>query len=805
MLAFVLALCLGCTQKETPAAPLKINTDAVDFGGLGGEQKIISVTSGTDWYARSSSNWVRILSASGDGGDQPSKCRISVEDNFSGESRTGKIVFSNLGGDKAEVTVSQVSAPDPHVVRGISTVADLMSFVQAVNSEGSVAQYLVDGVVKFNTDIDCSSITEWVPIGTQDIPLIYDVDGNNKTLKNIHWSIDVSRYPMAGFIGVADNVKIRRLSLGVKGGTDKIEFTGNPADKVRAGGIVGRAQGVVMEKVTNAAALEVKGTSATGNNLIIGGLVGYSDPSSLIGGELVSTKGCRSLGDISVPVVAQAGGLVGYNSGTIQNCTFNATITCPSDGTDGPGWVCSCSKAARADIVGNSGYGFVGTTPSMMRNSMMNHRDGYDPEANTVDWTLDAYYDWTAVETRRFHPAATYYHYSCTNVPREIHVVEVDLNDPSIELVTAWAGNSNGEMIPNPNGNANNNNGFNLRERLSDVCARQRSEGKKVLAGVNAGFFDSNSGIGRGFYVEDGQPLYINNPAVVTSLANHIWGLTVFTDGTASCGTKVFSGKFKVGSNEYNFSSVNDTTLRHANADYQANLFTSHYVRQPYSSKPNIISDLAKNVLYVICQWDSDPMKVNSGYARATVKEIKDGRTSPLAVSALPYFTQKNRIGLALSGELAQAVKAAVQVGSKVDFKCDITIDGTSKPIASQVASMFQLMTAGEDASSSPPAGHTIRTAYDPKTFPVVSADRRKVWLVQVDGRDMWYSLGVKSYEMYRIGKKLGGAWVTALDGGGSSSMWAWDPSKNKGGIVGKPCDSRGERSCLNYLLVREK
>ena len=69
----------------------------------------------------------------------------------------------------------------------------------------------------------------------------------------------------------------------------------------------------------------------------------------------------------------------------------------------------------------------------------------------------------------------------------------------------------------------------------------------------------------------------------------------------------------------------------------------------------------------------------------------------------------------------------------------------------------------------------------------------------------MWYSLGVKSYEMYRIGKKLGGAWVTALDGGGSSSMWAWDPSKNKGGIVGKPCDSRGERSCLNYLLVREK
>jgi exopolysaccharide biosynthesis protein len=79
---------------------------------------------------------------------------------------------------------------------------------------------------------------------------------------------------------------------------------------------------------------------------------------------------------------------------------------------------------------------------------------------------------------------------------------------------------------------------------------------------------------------------------------------------------------------------------------------------------------------------------------------------------------------------------------------------------------------------------------------------------VEVDGRQIspsWYSLGVKGYEMYRIGKKLGGAWVTGMDGGGSSSMWVWDPSKGSGSIVTRPCDSKGERSCMTYVLVREK
>ena len=43
------------------------------------------------------------------------------------------------------------------------------------------------------------------------------------------------------------------------------------------------------------------------------------------------------------------------------------------------------------------------------------------------------------------------------------------------------------------------------------------------------------------------------------------------------------------------------------------------------------------------------------------------------------------------------------------------------------------------------------------------------------------------------------------FDGGGSSCMWIYNASAGKGALVNRPCDSKGERSCMNYILVRKK
>ncbi len=813
LLAITLVLsAFACGEKpaEVPAGELSVEPATAQVVALG-ERKIFSITSSTDWYARSNQSWAKLATASGKGSETASSMAVNVEENKSAEARTAEITVSNLGKESKVIKLTQAGTEGGAIpeTRGIATAEDLVGFAKAVNGEGSIALYLVDGVVKILQDIDCSGIKEWVPAGTREIPLTYSIDGGGHTLRNVNWKVDVTKYPSAGLIGAARNVKIEKLIFGTAG--SRVELNGEN-DKIRAGGIVGYAEGVTMEKVTVNASLVATCASSTQDHLTLGGLAGYSDNNSMIGGDLLSVKGCTVNGDVTASVACRAGGLVGYNSGAIQNCTFKGKVSCPVSGEFGPAWLSSYGNpSAKARVLENYGYGMVGDTDAGMRNSMMNCEAGYDIEKNTVDWTKDSYYNWTEVESRQLHSGAVWHHYTCTNVPRHIHVLEVDLTDPGIEITQAIAG----EIIPNPNGNGNNNNGFKLRERLSDVCARRRAEGQKILAGVNCSFFDSNDGFPRGHVVEEGEPIFINNPKVASSLVNHKWSFTVFTDRTASCGVKKFTGKLRRGGIEYAYHSINDTILRHSpldyteNKSYQANLFTSRYVRTPYASNPAIVNELAGNVLYVICEYTGDPMKVNTGYAPARVVKVVDGRSSALSTGALPYITEKNRVGIALAGELASQW-SGIKTGDTVELRCDISIDGdASKPIYMLNSTMYMLMDGGADTSSSPGSNASLYTKYDPMTFPVVSADRKKVWLVEIDGRQIpggaWYSLGVKGYEIYRIAKKLGGAWATRMDGGGSSAIWVWDSSKGSGSIVSRPSDSKGERSDMTYILLREK
>ena len=679
---------------------------------------------------------------------------------------------------------------------GISSAEDLVAFATAFNSGADVSRFLVGGAVKFNNDINASSISQWVPIGTSSRPLNLDINGNGKTIYNVNWTVDATQAENLGLIGCAESVAVSNLTLGGK--DSEIVFSGNRS-KIRAGGIIGRAEDVTLSNVVNNASLKVTGTSATGNNLILGGLVGYADSECTIGGN-TDELACVNNGNVTATVVGQLGGIAGYNSGFISHCTNKGNVTCPSSGSYGPAWLCS-HNTTKSRLTDNYGYGLVGGSPAMIRNAVKEDIENkLDPESVTVDWTLDAYYDWTQVESINLHSGATYRHYSCTNVPRQIHVLEVDLTNPGIELTAALAG----EIVPNPNGLIDNDHNYELntiRERLSDVCTRRRSEGQNILAGVNAGFFDTHEGILRGFQVEDGQPVYINNPDVVNNLPNHKWGLTVFKDGTASCGVKKFSGKIRTDGKEFNYYSLNDTILRRTSADYQVNLYTWRYRKKPYSDHPELVNTLASDALYVVCKWDNDPMTVNTGYAWATVTEIRDGGKGSITT---PQLDDKKKFAVVLSGETAEKWRSFIQVGSRLEVNCTITVDGVSKPILTQVSTMYQLMTDGRDASNTPGSSASLYSKWDPMTFPVVSKDGKRVWLVQVDGRNGWTSMGVKGYEMYRIAKKLGGWWMTRFDGGGSSCTWVWNGSS--GSIVNHPSDSPGgERSCISYLLIRAK
>ncbi len=793
----------SCGQEEPVGQPaeLTVSPTSLTLDPQGG-QDFISVTSGDAWLVRSDVNWIKFEPASGKASTEPVKVTVTFEANTSGQERSAVITVKTLEGTSKQLQAAQAKLDGPLVQRGIATAEDLVNFAKAVNEGTPLSKYMVDGSIVLLNDIDASSITTWTPAGTEANPFTGTFNGKGRVIKNINWTVDASAYPDAGIIGYSKGATVVDLTVGVEG--DKFTLASG-ADKINAAAVVGYAEGGSISNCVNNVDLVYTG-SASGENVCIAGICG----------RYMASKGkgvtkCSNRGDVLSPVVCRAAGFVAYNEGPVTGCVNEGCILAEKSGETGPAWGCSYNKNY-GDFADNIGRGHVdgykankdnpeGADSDAFLNAVVSPaRGGYDMTRVQVDMSKESYYDWTEVVSKQVSGGVKYTHYECDNVPRKVHVLEIDLSNPAVELTTSYAN----DCVPNPNGNKNSNNGFNLRETLSQLCERKRSEGQNIVAGINTGFFDSNDGISRGFHVEEGEPLYVNHPGVVSGLPNHSWGLTVFADGTASCGKKAFTGKVKFEGNEYRWYTKNDTTLRHTTSQTRINLYDSRYRKQPHPSRPDLLNRLAADALYIIAEYENGPMIVNGGYASAKVVKIADGRSA--ALDEAPYITSEKQIGMSLSGNEADVFGSRVSVGSTIEFSCEIAIEGeATRPIYTQNSTMFHILKDGKDNLASIPSTHTVLTKQDPLTFPVVSQDKKTVWLVEIDGRQDWFSTGVIAYEMMRIAQKLGGHNMTRFDGGGSSAMWVYDSASGKGRIVNSVSDSKGERSCLNYILIKAK
>ena len=418
----------------------------------------------------------------------------------------------------------------------------------------------------------------------------------------------------------------------------------------------------------------------------------------------------------------------------------------------------------------------------------------FQTNAQTLTMEDEAYYEWTEIASERLHKGVTYTACSWSNVPRMMHVLEIDLTKRGLDIVPVVAD----DIIPNPNGNRNRLNGFCIRETLSGICSRYNSEGTDILAGVNGCGFDSHLGYARGIIVSDGEPIYQNYPKIRQLYGyGHSWCFAVFKDRTAAAGQKEFDGRIKIGGEEIRYDAINDYILRGDEVGSPVNIYTSRYREVPHEGLVNPLLDSA--VVYVVAEYVHGRMKVNCGYSRARVTEIHDGRLTKL--ENLPYLDSPDQVGIQLRAEEADKVMGALKVGDLIALRADITVDGVKKPIVAMVNSLQKFLDEGVDRSSEHmrPDDSNL-TTHNPMTFAVISKDARKVWLVEVDGRRK-ESLGLKSREMVGIARKLGGWNMVRFDGGGSSAMWVRDC----GGLVSVPSDKRGERSCLNYILLRAR
>lgn len=582
----------------------------------------------------------------------------------------------------------------------------------------------------------------------------------------------------------------------------------------RGGGIVATLAGGSMTGCTNNGTIEddragqFGGAATEYGKKRMGGLVGGTSGTGTI-------ENCTNNGTVISYIGCRTGGFAGHNNAgfIIKGCTNNGNIFSLNAHDDhGAGWACGFTGGS-SDITGCTGNGHVGdismkdspeTAPYSSHYNAVKYQNlkKYDPEDNMVDWTKDFYYEMTETAVIQLAQGLKYTSYDWTNVPRKMHVLEVDLSSPEIEVTTAIAD----DIVPNPNANRNSNNGFVIRETLSQLCARKLAEGENVLAGFNTGFFDSNDGFPRGLHIEEGEPVFVNNQGVRSSLTNHRWAFTVFADGTASCSQKEFKGTFEAGGKEYEYYSVNDTIVRNGHKTYMANIYTSRYREVPHADHLEIKNPLSRTALYVVAEYTGSPVKVNEGYAEATVTAVYDGRTA--ALEKAPYLTGEDEVAIQLTGSVADEVAAAVKTGDVIKIKADVSVGGQYKSIYTQNSTMYQFLLNGKDNIGSISATNTNNTKYDPMTFVGVDQSGSKLWFFEVDGRQIdlsagvWTSMGVKAYETYRIAEMFGAYNMTRFDGGGSSAMWV---NTDGGKLVSTPSDSNGERSCMNYIYIRKK
>ena len=407
----------------------------------------------------------------------------------------------------------------------------------------------------------------------------------------------------------------------------------------------------------------------------------------------------------------------------------------------------------------------------------------------------DKYYAWEEKTRIELSKGVVYYHCSWKNVPRNMHVLEVDLSRRDVEVLPVVAN----DIIPNPNGNRNKLNGFCIRETLSGICSRYNEElGQNVVAGINACGFDSHLGYARGIIVSGGEPIYQNYPQMRQKYGYpHSWCFAVFKDRTAAVGQKEFYGDIRIGKEVVEYHAINDYILRGDEAGSPVNIYTSRYKEIPHPGH-NLVNPLLDSaVVYVVAEYVHKPMMVNCGYSKAKVMAVYDGRTK--ALDKVPYLDSPDQVGIQLRGSAADKVMESLRVGDRVALKADITVEGVRKPIVAMVNTLHRFLHEGVDKSSENlgPKDSNL-TTHNPMTFVTVSKDGKKIWFVEVDGRSS-VSKGLKSVEMAQISLRLGGYEMTRFDGGGSSAMWVRDC----GGLVSVPSDKKGERSCLNYVLVR--
>lgn len=335
---FCAALALGACKKE--AVKYTIVSDpvsVVDIPAHEPEAIVLKVTTEANWIVLTPS-WVTATPNFGSG---TSFVTLTVDENYRDENtntkpRSGEVKIAG-GGTSVIVPVAQLGftkyEPPIESIGGIHNLDEFKEFAAAAASGQSVKMWTDDaGAVALLADIDVSSITTWVPIGsgkcgagvkndaeyTNAFEGVFD--GNNHSITGINWTWDCSSETSQcfGFFGALSGATVKNLTIGKAG--DKITVQGSAVAPVCISPVAASAVNSTLENVTNYVSVEFKGVE---KQLAMAGIVAQGTSDQILG--------CSNYGDFKFTVIpAQVGageggnmvaGIQGYmHYGAVKEC-----------------------------------------------------------------------------------------------------------------------------------------------------------------------------------------------------------------------------------------------------------------------------------------------------------------------------------------------------------------------------------------------------------------------------------------------------------------------------------------------------
>ncbi len=296
------------------------------------------------------------------------------------------------------------------------------------------------------------------------------------------------------------------------------------------------------------------------------------------------------------------------------------------------------------------------------------------------------------------------------------------------------------------------------RERLSSMLAAH----PRAVAAVNGDYFAiAGDGAPIGGLVRDGALVRSPYPRAM---------FAIDTNGDAWIGNAIFQGSLSIGGVQLALAAI-DRRVRHGPA-----LFLPSYGALPALPDATLLA--------------LTPIAGSPPFASYRVLAVADNLQANPAGYYLAY------------GLTSEATIGVPSVGATLDITGSIERTGEQSPIRTAFGGGPLFLRAGayqHDPEEPNGAGFSVAI---PTTAIGITASGR-VLLVEIDGKNPHYSIGLTRRELAAFMLALGARDAMALDGGGSSVMLARTPGRMHARVLGYPSDG-SERRIAEGIAVEE-